>query len=114
VLFKNTARRRSILKVLQEKKYPFPDSDLLAMLNDLLDEGIIELLKPKRPEEIGRTTGLLYCWYHRMISHPLDKCVTLKERIMRLAKDEMIILDLDDVVEINHIFCQRDCLSSSL
>ena len=35
----------------------------------------------------------------------------LKERIMRLVKDGTIILDFDDVVESNHIFCQIRGLS---
>ena len=46
-----------------------------------------------------------------MVSHPLKKCITLKERIMRLVKDGAIILDLDDVVESNHIFYKRRGLS---
>ena len=36
VPFKDTIRRHYTCKKLQEKKYPFPDSDLLGMLNDLL------------------------------------------------------------------------------
>ncbi|KAM2416588.1 hypothetical protein ACFX1W_023532 [Malus domestica] len=37
--------RRRTLKELEEKTYPFPDSDVVAMLDDLLDKkkGIIEL-----------------------------------------------------------------------
>jgi len=34
-----------------------------------------------------------------------------KERIMQLAKNGMIILNLDDVVETNHILCQTNELS---
>jgi len=47
--FKDTMRRHPTLKELQEKrylfpdseKYPFPDSDLPGMLNDLLENGVI-------------------------------------------------------------------------
>jgi len=46
-----------------------------------------------------------------MVSHLLEKCVTLKERIIRLTEDGTIILDLDDVVETNHISCQTRGLS---
>ena len=53
-----------MLKELQEKKYPFPDSDLLGMLDDFLENGIIELPAPKRPEEVGKTTDPKYCLYH--------------------------------------------------
>ena len=76
------------------------------MLNDFLKKGIIQLLDPKTNEDVRRTIDPLYCWNHKMISQPLEKCVTVKERIMRLANDGIIILDLDDVIEIDHISCQ--------
>ena len=76
------------------------------MFDDLLENGVIQLPEPKRPEDVGRTVDSNYCRYHRMVSHPLEKCVTLKECIMRLIDDGTIILDLDDVVETNHISCQ--------
>jgi len=41
-----------------------------------------------------------------MVSHPLEKFITIKERIMQLAKEGSIILDLDDVVEANHVSSQ--------
>jgi len=46
-----------------------------------------------------------------MVSHPLEKCVTLKKRIMQLVEDGTIIFDLDDVVETYHISCQTRGLS---
>jgi len=60
------------LKELQEKKYPFPDSDLSGMLDDSLKDGVIELPELKRPKEVGRITDLKYYRYHRVISHPLE------------------------------------------
>jgi len=39
--FKDTMRRRPTLKELQQKKYSFPDSNLLGMLDDLLEKGVI-------------------------------------------------------------------------
>jgi len=39
--FKDTIRRRPTVKELQEKKYPFPDSDLPGMLDDLLEKVVI-------------------------------------------------------------------------
>ena len=78
------------------------------MLDDLLENGIIELPIPKRPEEAGRTIDPKYCRYHRVISHPLEKRITLKERIMQLARDERIILVLDDSVGANHISVEDD------
>jgi len=46
-----------------------------------------------------------------MVIHPLGKRFTLKEHIMRLTEDRMIILDLDDVVKTNHILYQTRGLS---
>ena len=95
-LFKDETKKRPTLKELQEKKYSFPDSNLSGMLDDLLDKGVIELPESKHPEEVGRTADPKYCRYYRIVSHPLEKCVTLKERIMQLAKEGKIILDLDE------------------
>jgi len=102
--FKNTIRRCP-LKELQEKKYLFLDSDLLGMSDDLLEKEVIQLLDSKRPEEVGRTADPKYFCYHRMVSHPLEKCVMLKEHMMRLIEDGTIILDFNDMVETNHISC---------
>jgi len=41
-----------------------------------------------------------------MVSHSLEKGITIKERIMQLAKEGRIVLDLDDVVEANHVSSQ--------
>ena len=73
------------------------------MLDDLPEKGVIQLPDPKRPEDVGRTADPKYCCYHRMVSHPHEKYLTLKERLMQLIEDGTIILDLDDVVETNHI-----------
>ena len=76
------------------------------MLDGLLENGIIELPPPKRPKEAGRTTDPKYCRYHQVISHPLKKCIMLKECIMQLARDGGIILDLNEFVGANHISAQ--------
>ena len=105
--FNVVIKKRPTLKELQEKKYLFLNSDLLGMLDDLLEKGVIELPEPKRPEEVGRTVGPKCYWYHIIVSHPLEKCVTLKEHIMRLAKDGRIILDSDEMAEVSHITVQE-------
>jgi len=104
------------LKELQEKKYIFPNSDLLGMLDDLLEKRIIELSPSKHPEEVGRTNDPKYCRYHQVVIHLLEKCITLKERITQLAKDGTIILDLDEPAETNHttIWCEHFQLAPSL
>jgi len=105
--FKVVTNKHPTLKELQEKKYPFPDSDLSGMLDDLLEKGVIELPEPKRPEEVGRSADPKYCRYHRIVSHPPEKCVTLKERIMRLAEEGRIILDLDETAEVGYVIVQE-------
>ena len=74
------------MKELQEKTYPLPDPNLSGMLDDLFENGIIELPEQKWLEEAGRVTDPKYYQYHRVVNHLLEKCVTLKERIMQLAR----------------------------
>jgi len=57
------------------------------MLDDLLKKGVIQLQEPKRPKEVERATNPKYCHHHRMVSYPLKKCITIKGRIMHLAKE---------------------------
>ena len=90
-----------MLKERQEKVYPFPNSHLLDMLEQLLEKQPIQLPKCKRPAEMRRVKDLNYCKYHRVISHPVEKCFVLKELILKLALDKKIELDLDDVAQTN-------------
>ena len=113
---RDAGKKCPTLKEFQEKKHPFSDSNLSEMLDDLLEKGIIELPTSKRHEESGRTNNPKYYRYDRVVSHPLAKCITLKERIMQLAKDGTIILDLDEAAETNHttIWCEHCHLAPSL
>ena len=77
------------------------------MLDDLLEKGVIELLEPKCSEEVGRTVDPKYCRYHRIVSHPLEKCVTLKDHIIRLAKEGRIVLDLYEMEKVSHVIVQE-------
>ncbi|KAM1420272.1 hypothetical protein ACFX13_002690 [Malus domestica] len=100
--FRDQEMRRRTLKELEEKIYPFPDSDVVAMLDDLLDKKVISLPECRRPEEMNRTDNPRYCKFHRFISHPTEKCFVLKDLIMKLAQKGIIELDLDDVVKSNY------------
>ncbi|KAM2732019.1 hypothetical protein FF1_034634 [Malus domestica] len=100
--FRDQEMRRHTLKELEEKIYPFPDSDMAAMLEDLLEKKVIGLPECRRPEEMNRTDSPRYCKFHRFISHPTEKCFVLKDLIMKLAQKGIIELDLDDVVESNY------------
>ena len=72
------------------------------MLEDLLQKKVIELPKCKHPEEMSCVDDPNYCHYHRIISHPVEKCFILKELIMKLVRQGRIHLDLDEVIESNH------------
>ena len=93
--------RRSSLKEWEQKVYPFLDADMPEMLEQLLKFQLIELPECKRPEEIGKVDDPNYCKYHRIISHPIQKCFVLKELIMELAKERKIDLDFNDVAQSN-------------
>ena len=45
---------RMSLRELEQQHYPFPNSDVLDMLEQLMEKKLIELPKPKRPEEKNR------------------------------------------------------------
>ncbi|KAM1849373.1 hypothetical protein ACFX14_013415 [Malus domestica] len=89
-------RYKNTLRELEQKVYPFPDSDMDAMLDDLLEKKVIELPKCKRPEEMNCINDPKYCKYHRIVGHHVGKCFILKELIMKLAQQGRIELDLED------------------
>jgi hypothetical protein len=100
VTFQKGERKKPSLKERQEKVYPFPDSDISRMLDDLLEANIIELPEVKRPNEANQMDNPNYCKYHRLISHPVEKCFVLKDKIMRLHENGDIVFD-DEVATSN-------------
>ena len=84
------------MRELEQKAYLFPNSDMAAMLDDLLEKKVIELPECKLPEEMNRVNNPKYCKYHRILSHHVGKCFILKELIMKLAQQRRIELDLED------------------
>ncbi|KAA0046253.1 uncharacterized protein E6C27_scaffold284G00560 [Cucumis melo var. makuwa] len=65
---------------------------------------------------MGRINDPNYCKYHRVISHPVEKCFVLKELILKLALDKKIELELDDVAQTNHaaVIIQSDSRLSAI
>ena len=61
------------LKERQEKKYPFSDSDVSSMLDELLKLKLIQLSEFKRPEKVNRVNDPNYCKYHRLINHLVER-----------------------------------------
>ena len=82
--------------------YPFPDSNISKMLNDVFETNLIELLKVKRPEEVNQVDNLNYCKYHHLISDSIEKCFVLKDKIMRLHESRDIVFD-DEITTFNTI-----------
>ena len=76
------------LKERQEKKYPFS-----SMLDELLKSKLLQLPELKRPEEANQVNDPNYCKYHRLISHPMEKCFVLKDKIMELYNEGKVEFD---------------------
>ena len=91
--FQARSNQKSTLREMQGKKYPFLDSDVSEIFDELLELKLIDLPEMKRPDEAGKTDDPNYCKYHRLVSHPLEKCFVFKDRVMRLANENKIILD---------------------
>ena len=59
---------------------------------------------------MGKVNDPNYCKYHHIIGHPIQKCFVFKEQIMKLAKENKIDLDFDEVVRSNHVIVAYDVL----
>ncbi|KAA0041771.1 retrotransposon gag protein [Cucumis melo var. makuwa] len=73
------------------------------MLEQLIEKQLIQLSECKRPEQAGKVDDPNYCKYHRVISHLVEKCFVLKELILKLARENKIELDIDEVAQTNHV-----------
>ncbi|KAK2975774.1 hypothetical protein RJ640_014597 [Escallonia rubra] len=77
------------------------NSEVPGILDFLLEHKLIDLPKMKRADDSRQVNESKYCKYHRLISHPTEKCFTLKEVIMNLSKRGKIHLDDEGVEESN-------------
>ncbi|KAI3457318.1 hypothetical protein Pfo_013981 [Paulownia fortunei] len=89
-------QRKLTLKEMQAKQYPFLDSDVSGIFDDLLKENLIELPEMKRPEEAGRVDDPKYCKYHHLVGHPIHDCFIFKDKVMQLARQGKISLEEDN------------------
>ncbi|KAL0345513.1 UNVERIFIED_CONTAM: hypothetical protein Sradi_4382600 [Sesamum radiatum] len=85
------------LKHLQDQEYTFPDSNVPYIFNELLEKKLIELLELKRLNEARRVNNPKYYKYHRVVSYPIERCFTTKEKIIALDKEGKIILDIEEM-----------------
>ncbi|KAA0033819.1 ty3-gypsy retrotransposon protein [Cucumis melo var. makuwa] len=73
------------------------------MLEQLIEKQLIQLPECKPPEQARKVDDPNYCKYHRVISHPIEKCFVLKELILKLARENKIELDIYEVAQTNHV-----------
>ncbi|KAH0684682.1 hypothetical protein KY289_022434 [Solanum tuberosum] len=64
--FQARSDQKSILREMQGKKYPFLDSDVSEIFDELLELKFIDLPEMKRPDEAGKADDPNYCKYHRL------------------------------------------------
>ena len=95
--------RRLTFKEHKQKVNLFHNDDVPNILEQLLQLKLIELPECKRPEDIRKVDDLNYYKYHHIICHLIQKCFVFKEQIMKLAKENKIDLDFDEVVGSNHV-----------
>ncbi|KAL0440327.1 UNVERIFIED_CONTAM: hypothetical protein Slati_2515700 [Sesamum latifolium] len=88
--------RKLTLKEIQTKRYPFLDSDVSRIFDDLLNANLIELPEMKRPEQAGKIDDPKYCKYHRLVEHPIHDCFIFKDKVMQLACQGKISLEEDN------------------
>ncbi|PIM98934.1 hypothetical protein CDL12_28577 [Handroanthus impetiginosus] len=97
----HASSNKQTLKEMQEKEYPFPNSDVPHIFDEFLVRQLIQLTQPKCMEEVEKTNNPKYCKYHWIMGYPIKKYFVFKEKIMALAKEEKIVLDTKDVTNSN-------------
>ncbi|KAL0439607.1 UNVERIFIED_CONTAM: Transposon Tf2-12 polyprotein [Sesamum latifolium] len=70
-------QRKPTLKEMQARQYPFLDSDISKIFDDLLEANLIDLPEMKRLEEVERKDDPKYCKYHSLEdSSDADDCMS--------------------------------------
>ncbi|KAK4389612.1 hypothetical protein Sango_2298200 [Sesamum angolense] len=73
---------------MQARQYPFLDSDVFEIFDDLLEANLIYLPEMKRLEEAKQKNDPKYCKYHRLVGHAMQDCIMLKDKVMQLARQD--------------------------
>ncbi|KAL0406506.1 UNVERIFIED_CONTAM: hypothetical protein Slati_3964500 [Sesamum latifolium] len=101
------------LKEMQARQYPFLDSDVLEIFDDLLEANLIDLPEMKRPEEAERKDDPKYCKYHHLVGHAIQDCFVFKDKVMQLARQGKIFLE-EDSAAANVIMIKSGYLDSNI
>nr|CAD1838498.1 unnamed protein product [Ananas comosus var. bracteatus] len=75
----------------KNKIYPFKRDKVKKIFRDALKSSL-QLPKPRRLEEVGKTNDPNYCLYHQMISHPIKDYWVFKYWVEKQYKVGMITL----------------------
>ncbi|KAL0445566.1 UNVERIFIED_CONTAM: hypothetical protein Slati_1684500 [Sesamum latifolium] len=105
-------QRKLTLKEMQARQYPFLDSDVPGMFDDLLEANLINLPEMKRPEEAEWKDDPKYCKYHRLVGHAIQDCFVFKDKVMQLARQGKISLE-EDSAAANVIMIKSGYLDSN-
>ncbi|KAL0453819.1 UNVERIFIED_CONTAM: hypothetical protein Slati_1360000 [Sesamum latifolium] len=105
-------QRKLTLKEMQAKQYPFLNSDVPRIFDDLLESNLIDLPEMKRPEEAERKDDPKYCKYHRLVGHAIQDCFVFKNKVMQLAHQGKISLE-EDSAATNVIMIKSGYLNSN-
>ncbi|TYK29837.1 retrotransposon gag protein [Cucumis melo var. makuwa] len=73
------------------------------MLEQLIEKQLIQLPECKQLEQPRKVDHPNYCKNHQVINHHVEKCFELKELILKLARENKIKLDIDEVAQTNHV-----------
>ncbi|KAL0420283.1 UNVERIFIED_CONTAM: hypothetical protein Slati_3051200, partial [Sesamum latifolium] len=90
--------RKLTLKEMQIRQYPFLDSDVFGIFDDLLEANPIDLLEMKRPKEAERKDDPKYCKYHLLVGHAIQDCFMFKDKVMQFARQGKISLEEDSTI----------------
>ncbi|KAL0412259.1 UNVERIFIED_CONTAM: Transposon Tf2-12 polyprotein [Sesamum latifolium] len=105
-------QRNLTLKEMQARQYPFIDSDVFGIFDNLLEANVIDLPEMKRPEEAERKDDPKYCKYHRLVGHIIQDCFVFKDKVMQLARQSKISLE-EDSAAANVIMIKSRYLNSN-
>ncbi|KAL0415952.1 UNVERIFIED_CONTAM: hypothetical protein Slati_3427100 [Sesamum latifolium] len=85
-------QRKMTLREMQARQYPFLDSDVSGIFDDLLEANLIYLPKMKRPKEAERKDDPKYCKYHCLVGHTIQDYFVFKDKLCSwLAKTKFLL-----------------------
>ncbi|KAK4390148.1 hypothetical protein Sango_2078100 [Sesamum angolense] len=102
------------LKEMQAREYPFLDSNVPGIFDDLLEANLIDLPEMKRPEKTERKDDPKYCKCHHLVRHAIQDCFVFKDKVMQLARQGKISLEEDSAatnaitIESGHVDVNKD------